>query len=98
MDARQFLLPVPPSAKPVPPGRGGRYYRLIMNIKPGDFFEVSKAPDKLNDLADTMDTTVTVFATAKSGQPFHVNTIHNWVIEPMVEESNVIVQEEQVEE
>jgi hypothetical protein len=91
-------LPVPPSAKPVPPGRGGRYYRLIMNIKPGDFFEVSKALEKLNDLVDTMDTTVTVFATAKSGQPFHANTLHNLVVEPMVEESNVIVQEEQVEE
>lgn len=36
-------LPIPSGAKPAPPGRGGRYYRLTMKIKPGDFFEVSKA-------------------------------------------------------
>ena len=45
-----------------------------------------------------MDTTVTVIATAKPGQPFVANTLHNLVVEPMVEESNAKVLEEQVEE
>jgi hypothetical protein len=41
---------------------------------------------------------VTVFAGAKPGQPFSANTLHNLVVEPMIEESDVIVLEEQVEE
>jgi len=41
---------------------------------------------------------VSVIATAKSGQSFTANTLHNIVVEPMVEESNVKVVEEQVEE
>ncbi len=41
---------------------------------------------------------VIVIATAKPGQPFNANTLHNLVVEPMVEESDAIVLEEQVEE
>jgi len=89
---------VPTAAKPVTPGRGGQHYRLRMKIKPDDFYEVSKALERLNDQAATMDTTVTVIATAKAGQLFNANTMHNLVVEPMVEASNVVVLEEQVEE
>jgi hypothetical protein len=89
---------VPSAAKPVAPGRGGQHYRLSMKIKPVDFYEVTKAMERLNDQAATMDTTVTVIATAKAGQPFNANTMHNLVVEPMVEESNVVVLEEHVEE
>ncbi len=90
--------PAMPPAKPVTPGRGGQRYRLRLQIKPEDFFEVTKALERLNERSATMDTTVTVIATAKSGQPFVANTLHNLVVEPMVEESNVKVVEEQVEE
>ncbi len=90
--------PVPSAAKPIAPGRGGQHYRLSVKIKPGDFYEVTKALERLNDQSTIMDTTVTVIATAKAGQPFNANTMHNLVVEPMVEESNVVVLEEHVEE
>jgi hypothetical protein len=93
-----LAAPVPPPAKPIAPGQGGERYRLCMRIKPGDFFEVTKALERLNDRSATMDTTVIVIATAKPGQPFNANTLHNLVVEPMVEESDAIVLEEQVEE
>jgi hypothetical protein len=89
---------VPPPAKPVAPGQGGQRYRLRVRIKPGDFFEVTKALERLNESSATIDTTVIVIATAKPGQPFNANTLHNLVVEPMVEESDAIVLEEQVEE
>lgn len=91
-------IPVVLPGRPVTPGRGGQRYRLRLQIKPEDFFEVTKALERLNDRSATMDTTVTVIATAKPGQPFVVNTLHNLVVEPMVEESNAKVLEEQVEE
>jgi hypothetical protein len=93
-----LAAPVPPPAKPVAPGQGGQRYRLCIRIKPGDFFEVTKALERLNDRSATIDTTVIVIATAKPGQPFNANTLHNLVVEPMVEESDAIVLEEQVEE
>ena len=91
-------IPVVPPGRTVTPGRGGQRYRLRLQIKPEDFFEVTKALERLNDRSATMDTTVTVIATAKPGQPFVANTLHNLVVEPMVEESNAKVLEEQVEE
>ena len=91
-------IPVVPPGRPVTPGRGGQSYRLRLQIKPEDFFEVTKALERLNDRSATMNTTVTVIATAKPGQPFVANTMHNLVVEPMVEESNVHVLEEQVQE
>jgi len=91
-------IPVVPLGRPVTPGRGGQRYRLRLQIKPEDFFEVTKALERLNDRSAIMDTTVTVIATAKPGQPFIANTMHNLVVEPMVEESNAKVLEEQVEE
>jgi len=93
-----LAAPVPPPAKPVAPGQGGQRYRLRIRIKPGDFFEVTKALERLNDRSATIDTTVIVIAMAKPGQPFNANTLHNLVVEPMVEESDAIVLEEQVEE
>ncbi len=92
------MMPVPPSAQPAAPGKGGQRYRLSMKIKPGDFFEVMKALEKLNDRSEKMETTVTLIATAKPGQSFVANTMHNLVVEPMVEESEVVVIEERVEE
>lgn len=86
------------TAKPVPPGHGGQHYRLTMQIQPGDFFEVTKALETLLELASSMETTITVVATAKPGQSFTANTLHNRVVEPMIEESNVSVLEERVEE
>ncbi len=85
-------------SRPVAPGRGGRGYRLRLKVKPGDFFYVMQALERLNDKAASMETTVSVVATAKTDQPFVANTLHNLVVEPMVEESDVVVLEEQVEE
>ena len=93
-----LTAPVPPPAKPVAPGQAGQRYRLSMQIKPGDFFEVTKALERLNERSASMETTMTVIATAKPGQPFNANMLHNLVVEPMVEESDVMVLEEQVEE
>ncbi len=90
--------PTPPMSKPVAPGRGGRFYRLRLRARPGDFFFVMQALERLNEQAMSMETTVSVVATAKANQPFVVNTLHNLVVEPMVEESDVVVLEEQVEE
>src|SRR6266536_2161831 len=81
-------IPVVPPGRTVTPGRGGQRYRLRLQIKPEDFFEVTKALERLNERSATMDTTVTVIATAKPGQPFVANTLHNLVVEPMVEEEN----------
>ena len=97
-DSPLQTIQAPTAAKPVTPGRGGQHYRLRMKIKPDDFYEVSKALERLNDQAVTMDTTVTVIATAKAGQLFNANTMHNLLVEPMVEASDVVVLEEQVEE
>jgi hypothetical protein len=69
-----------------------------VKIKPDDFYEVTKALERLNDQSMIMDTTVTVIATAKAGQLFNANTMHNLVVEPMAEESDVVVLEEHVEE
>jgi len=45
-----------------------------------------------------MYTTIIVIATAKPNQPFIANTMHNLVVEPLVEESEVDVIKERVEE
>ena len=42
--------------------------------------------------------TIAVVATAKPGETFVANTIHNLVVEPMIEESDVFVEQELVEE
>ena len=89
-------LPTTPSARPVTPGRGGQHYRLHLKCKPGDFFEVMKALEKLNDRAMSMN--IAVVATAKLSEAFVANIMHNLVVEPMIEESDVVVLEEQVEE
>jgi len=39
-----------------------------------------------------------VVATAKPGETFVANTMHNLVVEPMIEESDVFVEQELVEE
>lgn len=56
-----------------------------------------KALERLNDRPGKMDTTVTVVATAKPGQSFVAHTMPN-LVEPLVEESEVVVMEERVEE
>jgi hypothetical protein len=55
-----------------------------------------KAFEKLNDRAISM--TIAVVATAKPGEAFVANTMHNLVVEPMIEESDVFVEQELVEE
>ncbi len=97
-DGLPLTIPQPPPAQPVAPGQGGQRYRLRTQIKQADFFEVTKALERLNDRAAPLDTTMIVIATARPGQPFNANSLHNLVVEPMVEESNVKVLEEQVEE
>ncbi len=92
------VLPASSPAKPVAPGHSGQRYRLRIQAKPGDFFEVTKALERLADRSAAMHTTITVLATARADQPFNANTMHNLVVEPMVEESNATVLEEQVEE
>jgi hypothetical protein len=57
-----------------------------------------KAIEKLNDRAMSMNIAVAVVATAKPGATFVANTIHNLVVEPMTEESDVFVEQELVEE
>src|SRR5205823_13467685 len=42
-----LMIPTTPPTKPVAPGRGGQRYRLRLKCKPGDFFEVMKALEKL---------------------------------------------------
>jgi hypothetical protein len=96
-DRPPLPIPVPPPAQPVSAGQGGQRYRLSMQIKQEDFFEVTKALERLSDRAATLDTTMIVIATARPGQPFNANSLHNLVVEPMVEESDVKVLEEQVE-
>ena len=91
-----LMIPTTPPTKPVAPGRGGQRYRLRLKCKPGDFFEVMKALEKLNDRAASMN--IAVIAAAKPGEAFIANTLHNLVVEPMLEESDVFVEEEQVEE
>jgi hypothetical protein len=78
------------------PGRGGQRYHLRFRCKPTDFYEVMKALEKLNDRAMSMD--IAVVATAKTGEAFVANTMHNLVVEPMTEESDVFVEQEMVEE
>jgi hypothetical protein len=89
-------LPTAPPARPVAPGRGGQRYHLRLNCRPSDFFEIVKALEKLNDRAMSM--TIAVVATAKPGETFVANTMHNLVVEPMIEESDVFVEQELVEE
>ncbi len=88
---------VPPS-EPVAPCRGGQRYHLRLRCKPTDFYEVMKALEKLNDRAMSMNIAVAVVATAKPGATFVANTMHNLVVEPMTEESEVFVEQELVEE
>lgn len=87
----------PPSGS-VAPGRGGQRYHLRLRCKPTDFYEVVKAIEKLNDRAMSMNIAVEVFASAKPGATFVANTMHNLVVEPMTEESEVFVEQESVEE
>jgi len=47
----------------------------------------------LKDRAEKMDTTRTVVATAKPRQSFVANTMYNLVVEPLVEESEVVMEE-----
>ncbi len=90
------MLPTASPARPVAPGRGGQRYHLRLNCRQTDFFEVMKALEKLNDRAISM--TIAVVATAKPGEAFLANTMHNLVVEPMIEESDVFVEQELVEE
>jgi hypothetical protein len=90
--------PTPPETKPVAPGQGGRLFRLSMKVKLADFFEVMKALEKLNERALSMEMSVSVVARAKPDQPFVANTLHNLIVEPLDEASDVDIQEEQVEE
>jgi len=90
------MLPTDPPVKPVAPGRGGQRYHLRLNCRPSDFFEIVKALEKLNDRATSM--TIAVVATAKPGEAYVANTMHNLVVEPMIEESDVFVEQELVEE
>ena len=55
-----------------------------------------KALEKLNDRAMSMN--IAVVTTAMSGEAFVVNMMHNLVVEPMTEESEVFVEQELVEE
>src|SRR6266700_6996457 len=71
-------LPTVPPAKAVTPGRGGQRYHLRLNCRPTDFFEVMKALEKLNDRAMSM--TIAVVATAKPGEAYVANTMHNLVV------------------
>jgi uncharacterized RmlC-like cupin family protein len=71
---------------------------LRLKVKPGDFFYVMQALERHNERAASMETMVSAVATAKTDQPFVANTLHNLVEEPMVEENDVVVLEEQVEE
>ena len=89
------LLPLP-TTQPVAPGQGGQHYRLRLQAKSEDVFEVMKALRNLGDLIESMQ--IAIVATARPGQPFIPNKVHNLVVEPMTEESNVQVLEEQVEE
>jgi hypothetical protein len=84
--------------EPVAPGRGGQRYHLRLRCKPSDFYEVMKALEKLNDRAKSMNISIAVDATAKPGATFVANTMHNLVVEPMTEESEVFVEQESVEE
>lgn len=55
-----------------------------------------KALEKLNERAMSMN--IAVVARAKPGEAFVANTMHNLVVEPMTEESEVFVELELVEE
>lgn len=94
----QIEEPASPVSRPVAPGRGGRFYHLRLKAKLDDFYYVMKALERLNERAASLETTVSVVATAKPNQPFVANTLHNLVVEPMVEESDAVVLEEQVED
>ena len=85
-----------PPTKPVAPGRGGQRYHLRFSCKPSDFYEVMKALEKLNERAMSMN--IAVIAAAKPSEAFVANTMHNLVVEPMIEESEVFVEQELVEE
>jgi hypothetical protein len=87
-----------PPTEPVAPGRGGQRYHLRLRCKPTDFYEVMKALEKLNDRAKSMNISIAVDATAMPGATFVANTMHNLVVEPMTEESEVFVEQESVEE
>jgi hypothetical protein len=80
----------------VAPGRGGQRYHLRFRCKSTDFYEVMKALEKLNERAMSMN--ISVVTTAKPDEAFVANTIHNLVVEPMIEESEVFVEQELVEE
>jgi hypothetical protein len=81
-----LIPPLPqPATLPVAPGEGGQHYRLRLQAKRDDVFEVMKALQNLGDLIDSMQ--IAIVATARSGQPFIPNKIHNLVVEPMTEES-----------
>ena len=86
-----LTIPLSPPAQPVAPGQEGQRYWLRMQIKPEDFFEVTKALLRLNECTTTLDTTMIVIATAKPGQPFNANSLHILVVELMVEECDVNV-------
>jgi hypothetical protein len=91
-------IPAMPPARPVAPSQSGQRYHLRLNCKPDDLFEVMKALNKLNEHSMSMNVTVFAVASAKPDHPFIANTLHNLVVEPMLEESDVVIQEEQVEE
>jgi hypothetical protein len=90
------LPPIPPASRPVAPGRGGRRYRLRVKVSPQQLLDVIQALEKLSNRSVELDIVVT--ATASPEQPFTANTLHNMVVEPMLEESEVEILEEQVEE
>jgi len=53
-----------------------------------------KAVERLNERAAPIETTVSVIASEKTNQPFVANILHNLVVEPMVEESDMVMVEE----
>jgi hypothetical protein len=92
------LSPEPPPVRPVGPGQGGKRYRLHMRLTTNQFFDVMQALERLNEDSATELIDIFVTATAKSDQTFTRNKLHNLVVEPMLEASDVEVVEEEVEE
>jgi hypothetical protein len=90
------LFNIPPSTRPVGPGQGGHHYNLHMRITIDQFFDVMQALERLSALSSTME--IVVQATSKPDETFTQNRLHNTVVEPMVESSDVEVLKEQVEE
>ncbi len=94
VNEQPFSSSVPPT--PVSAGQDGQRYRLHMKVNAQQFFDVMQALERLSGRSVEMDIVVT--AVANPGQAFTWNALHNLVVEPMVEGSDVDVLEERVEE